>query len=105
METKSNFIENLKNRWNVRSAFQVFVILLVFSCTGFSVLYVEDQFYKLLDITGEYGFWMRAILFVVITLPIYNILLLIYGFVFGQFRFFWSFEKKFFGRIINIFKK
>lgn len=105
MALKNTFIENLKNRWNVKSAFQVVVILIVFSCTGFSVLYVEDQFYKLLDITGDYGFWMRALLFIVITLPIYNVLLLIYGFIFGQFSFFWMFEKRFFGRILTIFKK
>ncbi len=105
MASKNTFIENLKNRWNVKSAFQVVVILLVFSCTGFSVLYVEDQIYKLLNITGDYGFWMRALLFIVITLPIYNVLLLIYGFVFGQFKFFWAFEKRFFGRIFTIFKK
>jgi len=88
MASRNTFIENLKNRWNVKSAFQVVIILIVFSCTGFSVLYVEDQIYKLLNITGDYGFWIRALLFIIITLPIYNVLLLIYGFIFGQFYFF-----------------
>jgi hypothetical protein len=31
-------------------------------------------------------------------LPVYNVFLLFYGFVFGQFRFFWNFEKRFFSR-------
>ena len=31
---------------------------------------------------------------------VYNLLLLIVGFVFGQFRFFWEFEKKFFSRFL-----
>ena len=105
MATKHTFIENLKNRWNVKSAFQVIIILIVFSCTGFSVLYVEDQIYKLLNISDDHGFWLRALLFVVITLPIYNVLLLIYGFAFGQFRFFWNFEKMFFGRLLCVFKR
>lgn len=31
--------------------------------------------------------------------------LLFYGFIFGQFRFFWEFEKKFFNRILRRGKK
>ena len=38
-------------------------------------------------------------------LPIYNLVLLGYGFVFGQFAFFWEFEKRFFGRIVGLFKR
>lgn len=38
-------------------------------------------------------------------LPIYNLVLLGYGFLFGQFAFFWNFEKRFFGRIVGLFKR
>ena len=38
-------------------------------------------------------------------LPIYNVVLLLYGALFGQFRFFWEFEKRFFGRLVNVFKR
>lgn len=98
------FLNKLKIRWGIRNSFQIIIILIVFSCTGFSVLFVEDQIFKLLNVADEHSFWMGLILFIVITLPVYNILLLIYGFVFGQFRFFWNFEKKFFGRIIKLFR-
>jgi hypothetical protein len=37
-------------------------------------------------------------------LPVYNVFLLLYGSLFGQFRFFWEFEKRFFNRIVSIFK-
>lgn len=37
-------------------------------------------------------------------LPIYNLVLLFYGALFGQFRFFWNFEKRFFSRIWSLFK-
>ena len=44
--------------------------------------------------------WVSVIYYILI-LPIYNIFLLLYGFIFGQFRFFWDFEKRFFNRIFG----
>jgi hypothetical protein len=40
-----------------------------------------------------------SVLYYLFILPIYNIVLLIYGFIFGQFSFFWTFEKKVFCKI------
>jgi hypothetical protein len=37
----------------------------------------------------------------VFILPLYNVVLLIYGALFGQFSFFWAFEKRFFGRLFG----
>jgi hypothetical protein len=36
---------------------------------------------------------------------VYNLMLLMYGYLFGQFRFFWEFEKRFFQRIAKPFRK
>ena len=102
-ETKRSWTEKLKKRWGISSTFQVFVILAVFALTGFSVLYLEEIIFQLLGIPEEKSWWIALILFIVITLPLYNLLLLIYGFLLGQFRFFLNFEKRFFGRIIKIF--
>lgn len=100
-----NWISKLKNRWGITSTFQVIIILVVFACTGFSVLYAEEVIFQWLGIGEEKSWWLALILFILITLPLYNLLLLVYGFIFGQFKFFWNFEKRFFGRIINIFIK
>lgn len=105
MQKKESIISKLKNRWGIHTTFQVIIILIVFSCTGFSVLYVEDQMLIWLSLDGERNWISRILIFLVITLPLYNLLLLMYGFIFGQFRFFWNFEKRFFGRIISLFKR
>ena len=99
------WIEKLKVRWGITSTFQVFIILVVFACTGFSVLYVEEVIFKMIGIPEERSWWVAFLLFLLITIPLYNLLLLVYGFLFGQFRFFRNFEKRFFGRMINIFRK
>ncbi len=105
MTNQNNFIQKLKNRWGINTGFQVIIILIVFSCTGFTVLFVEEKILQFLDLNDSNTWWAAILIFILITLPIYNALLLIYGFVFGQFKFFWNFEKRFFGRIIKPFRK
>jgi hypothetical protein len=100
-----SFIEKLKKHWEIKSTWQVIIILIVFALTGTSVLYVEKLVHDLLNIPPNLDWYYSTLLFIIITLPLYNVLLLIYGFIFGQFRFFWDFEKKFFGRIGNLFQR
>lgn len=105
MTGQSNFFEKLKIRWGIKSGFQVFIVLIVFTCTGFSVLFAEEKMLEFLHINNHDTWWAAILIFIMITLPLYNALLLMYGFIFGQFKFFWNFEKRFFGRISKLFKK
>lgn len=105
MTDKSNIIQKLKSRWGIKTRFQVIIILIVFSCTGFSVLFAEEKILQVLNLNNSDAWWIAILIFILITLPLYNALLLMYGFIFGQFKFFWNFEKRFFARILNLFKK
>lgn len=91
-----SFVNRLKQRWNVEKAWMVWVILLVFALTGFSVMYLK-KFVK--PYLGE-DWWVDLVYYIVI-LPVYNLLLLMYGFLFGQFKYFWSFEQRFFKRLFG----
>ena len=96
-------LEKLKQRWGVTSVGQVILILIVFACTGFSVLFIKQPLYDLAGITAQTSPWVRIPFYLLTVLPAYQVLLLAYGFVFGQFRFFWNFEKRMFSRIKNLF--
>jgi len=100
-----DWIEKLKTRWQVTSVFQVIIILLVFALTGFSLLFIKQPLYDLVGIGQETPGWIKTVFFIVALLPVYNAMLLFYGFVFGQFRFFWNFEKRMFGRIFRLGSK
>ena len=80
-------------------------ILIVFACTGFTALYAEDLIFRWLGVPEEKSWWVALLIFIFVTLPLYNIFLLAYGFVFGQFRFFWNFEIRFFKRMMFWRKK
>ncbi len=99
-----NWIEKLRARWKLKSAAQVLIVLLVFACTGFTILFIKRPILNWL--AGEQGdSTLATVLYYLFILPLYNIILLGYGFVFGQFRFFWEFEKRFMERFFKRSKK
>jgi len=49
--------------------------------------------------------WLKVIIWLAMVFPTYQAFLLIYGFIFGQFKFFWAKEKKMALAIARIFKK
>lgn len=93
-------MERLKEKWNITSNFQLIIIFIVFSVTGSLSLLVSGPLLDFLcikkDLLSPYFFWPLRIL---IVFPIYQVLILIVGTLFGQFNFFWSFEKKMLSRI------
>jgi hypothetical protein len=99
-----SWIDRLKARWKVGSALQVAIILVVFACTGFTVLFIKRPLFEYWFSGGDRPIWASTLYWILI-FPVYNMILLLYGFAFGQFQFFWEFEKRFFNRIINFFKK
>jgi hypothetical protein len=99
---KKNWSERLQERWNLKDGKQVLVVLLVFACTGFTVLFIKKPLLHFF--AGEAGnTTVASVLYYILILPLYNVLLLMYGFLFGQLSFFWAFEKRFFGRIVSMF--
>jgi hypothetical protein len=79
------------------------MVLVVFACTGFTILFIKNP---ILDFFGvEKGGFINTLLYLLLVLPLYQIFLLIYGFIFGQFRFFWEKEKQIFRRIAQIFRR
>ncbi len=100
---KPGFLQRLQTKWKLESLFQVIMVLVVFACTGFTILFIKNP---ILDFFGvEKGGFVNTVLYLLLVLPLYQIFLLIYGFIFGQFDFFWEKEKQIFRRIGGLFKK
>lgn len=93
------WIEKLQQRWQLKSIWQVIIVLIVFACTGFTVMFIKPVITEWI-FHENHPTWF-SILYWVLIFPVYNIILLIYGFIFGKFSFFWEFEKRFFRRIFK----
>lgn len=101
----SEMYEKLKKRWGVENFWQVILILIIFSITGMTALYVKKIVFGLLEFDASTPFWIKAFTWFFTVLPSYQVLFLFYGFLFGQFDFVWRFEKKSLKRIKDLFGK
>ena len=100
---KPGFLQRLQTKWKLDSIFQVVLVLIVFACTGFTILFVKNPILNFFGV--EKGGFVNTVLYLLLVLPLYQIFLLIYGFIFGQFNFFWEKEKQIFQRIAGLFRK
>ncbi|WP_299248267.1 DUF6787 family protein [uncultured Lacinutrix sp.] len=87
--------KKLENKWVVKQRWEIIRIFIVFAITGSSSLLVGRPFIKFIGITKEnlnvFVYW---ILYIIIGLIFYQVLLVTIGYLLGQGKFFWEFEKK-----------
>lgn len=87
--------KKLENKWKVDYKWEMIRIFLVFSVTGSSSVFIGRPIIKKMGITEDnlnvFVYW---ILFVVVAMTFYQILLVCFGWLSGQHKFFWEFEKK-----------
>lgn len=100
-----NFFEKLKSRWELTSNWQVAVVFFVFAITGSTSVKVATPILEFLGITNDMNPFLYWPIRIIAIFPAYQVLLIIFGTLCGQFRFFWNFEKKMFSRFGGKSKK
>lgn len=86
-------LQKFKEKWKIKSNFQLFVILFVFSITGSAALVVRKFAFHLLGIQPETTLFIKVPLYILILFPSYHFLLLVIGTLVGQYQFFHAFQK------------
>ena len=80
----------------------MFIVFLVFSISGSLSVFISEPFLNLLKyeqyISSEL---IKIVIRILIIFPIYQLVLIIIGSLFGEFNYFWNFQKRF----IKKFKK
>ena len=87
-------MNKLKQRWGIDSNFQLTIIFIVFAITGSASAWLSKPFCFWLGITKEDLGYLFTPIRLILIFPIYQVLLVLIGFLFGQYKFFWAFEKK-----------
>jgi len=90
----SNYLDRLKLKWGITSNFQMVLVFIVFAITGSASLWVAKPVLTLIGITDDLNPWIRVPLRIIMILPVYQVMLLVIGSLFGQFRFFLNLQKK-----------
>lgn len=92
-------MKKLMKRWNIDKPWQLIVILFVFSITGSSSIAIGRPILKSIGITlDNFSALIYYPLFIIFSFVLYQIFLVLYGWLFGQFHFFWAMEKKMLNR-------
>ena len=94
-------MDKLKQRWGIDSNFQIAIIILVFAINGSFAAWVAKPVTEFFGLSSETTnpYILYLTLRILLIFPIYQITLPIVGWFFGQFKFFWDFEKKMLRRI------
>lgn len=90
-------MRKLKERWEINSNLQLLTIFIAFGVTGSTAAKFGEPLTLLIGINhDDILFWPVRLL---IILPIYKVILLIVGWLYGEFDFFWKFEKRMFRKM------
>jgi hypothetical protein len=90
----------LEQRWQVDYKWELIVIFLVFAFTGTSSVTLGKPLLRIIGITMEnLPSWFYYPIFILTSFVLYQLLLISFGWLFGQFTFFWNMEKRLLRRI------
>ena len=92
-------MKKFKARWGIQSNIQLTLILVAFAVTGTTAARCASPIAAWLGINaGTTPAWLYWPLQIILIMPLYQVLLLAVGSLFGQFRFFLAFEKRMLAR-------
>jgi len=87
--------KKLEHKWVVDQKWEMIAIFIVFAITGSLSARLAKPLVNFLGLhPEEISGWIYWPIRILIILPIYQILLVFIGWLFGQFTFFWGFSKK-----------
>ncbi|MFT4522799.1 MAG: hypothetical protein ACI8ZN_001751 [Bacteroidia bacterium] len=90
----------LKTKWDIETDRRMIIIFIVFAITGSATIFVRKALYGLLKMDIETQ-WIAVVVKILFIYVIYQFLLLIIGFIFGEGSFFSWFIKKMNLRLIG----
>ncbi len=93
-QATQSWLQRLQEKWSLSSYWQVVAVLVVFSLAGSSVVALRKWLFAVLGYTDQTAMWLKVTTYLAFVFPAYQVLLLFYGFILGQFHFFWSKEKR-----------
>ena len=88
-------MEKLKKRWGIASNYDLAIIFVVFAINGSLSAKISSYAMDFLGINKENTHWFfYYFILLVLVLPLYPFLLMLFGWLFGQSKFFFPFSKR-----------
>ena len=89
-------LSKLKTRWGINSNLQILKIFIVFGITGSTAAWISEPICNFFGINTDnlniIIYWFARIILITV---VYQFILIFVALLFGEFKFFWRFVKKF----------
>ena len=93
-------VEKLVNKFKANSTRHLFIIFIIFALSGSGSLFISSPILIALGLDKLITFYPLYIFVrIILIIPIYQLILIIIASLFGEFDYFWKFEKKFLQRL------
>ena len=93
-------IEKLVNKFKANSIRHLLIIFIIFALSGSGSLFISSPILIVLGLDKLITFYPLYIFVrIILIIPIYQFILIIIASLFGEFDYFWKFEKKFLQRL------
>ena len=93
-------MKKLKERWGITTIYQLLLIIAVFAINGSLSARISSYLMTFIGINENNTHWLvYYLLLIVLVLPIYPFLLMGFGYLFGQSKFFFPFGKRMLSKI------
>ena len=97
---REKMIEKLVNKFKANSKWHLFIIFIIFALSGSGSLFISSPILIVLGLDKLITFYPLYIFVrIILIIPIYQFILIIIASLFGEFDYFWKFEKKFLQRL------
>lgn len=91
---KNSWIAKLMKKWGVTSLWQFTRICIVFSLAGSIIVHERTPIFHMVGITHATPLWIKVCVYVPLIFPLYQLNLLMFGLLLGEFAFFLEKEKR-----------
>ena len=95
-----NVLKKIIDKFHAKSFKHLIIIFLIFALSGSFSLFISSFVLTTLNLKEVINFYPLYLLArIILLIPIYQLILIIIAIFFGEFSYFWNFEKKFFKRL------
>ena len=93
-------IEKLVKKFEANSRQHLIIIFIIFALSGSGSIFISSPILTILSLEQLISFYpFYLFVRIILIVPIYQLLLILVALLFGQFNYFWKFEKRFLQRL------
>ncbi len=93
-------MKKLKERWGITTIYQLLLIIVVFAFNGSLSARISSYLLTFIGINENNTHWfIYYVILILLVLPLYPFLLMGFGYLFGQSKFFFPFGKRMLSKI------